>query len=103
MTPLSFLYCVIVTILVLLLIRLFWKQLLIIGTILYYTGTLVVIAFTSAILWAIFVAGSSKGWGWTFLYFFLTYSGIAIVGGLIISDAFNIILNTITKFFKKIK
>ena len=103
MTPLSFFCCIIVTILILFLIRIFWMQLLILGTILYYTGTLIAIAFMSAVLWAIFVAGTTRGWSWTFVYFFLTYTGIAVVGGLIISDAFGMVVNSIVKFFKRIK
>lgn len=103
MTPLSFICYTSLTILVLILVRLFWIQILIAGAIIYYTGVLVSMAATSAVIWAVFIARSSVGWGWTFLYFFLAYIGIAIVGGLIISDLFNMVSDSVIRFFKKLK
>jgi len=77
-------------------------ELLVAGFIIYVLGQLITISFISAVLWAVFVTGSAAGWGWTWLFFFLTYGGIAIVGGLVANDAFHMIGNSIARFFKRI-
>ena len=100
MTFLTFLVAIIITILVLLFIRLFWKQLAVIGYSIYVIGHLSLWSLISAILWVAFVTQSEEGWGWTWLYFFLTYAGILLVYALIILDIFDMAVAWIKSLLK---
>lgn len=103
MTFLQFLGYLTIVIALLLVIRAFWVEIAIIGFILYVIGNLLVISLASAILWAVFVKGSAAGWGWTFLFFFLSYSAALTVYAMIVNDIFHMIGNALISFFRKLK
>jgi len=100
MSALQFITYSIVTFLILLLIRTFWKQLVIIGSVLYIIGQLLVMSFVVMIIWVTFITQDLQGWGWVWLYCFLTLSGIALVGAFIMLDAFDIAVDWIKSLFK---
>jgi hypothetical protein len=52
------------------------------------------------IIWVAFITQDLQGWGWVWLYCFLTLSGIALVGAFIMLDAFDIAVDWIKSLFK---
>jgi len=62
MTLLQFFTTAVISAIVLLFIRIFWKQIVFIGTILYILGNLIFWSFLVAVLWAAFVSQTSQGW-----------------------------------------
>jgi len=102
MTVLQFFTATIITSLVLIIVKLFWKQIVIVASILYVLGHLVFWSFLVAVLWAAFVSQTSQGWPLLWVYFFLLFSGIAIVYAFIVIDAFDVILEWIRLFIKRL-
>jgi hypothetical protein len=100
MTLKSFLIALVVTSFVLIFIRIFWKQIVILGFIIYLVGHLTLWSLVSTILWSVFYSGNLQGWGWTWLYFFLTYTGILIVYALIILDVLDMVIAWIKSLIK---
>jgi hypothetical protein len=47
-----------------------------------------------------FITQDLQGWGWVWLYCFLTLSGIALVGTLVMLDAFEIAMEWIKSLYK---
>jgi hypothetical protein len=96
----TFLISILITISILVFIRIFWKQLAVIAYSIYVIGHLSLWSLVSAILWAAFVTQSEEGWGWTWLYFFLTYGGLLLVYALIILDIFDMAVAWIKSLLK---
>lgn len=103
MTFLHFLGYLALVAFALVIIRAFWVELTIIVVTLYVIGQLLLISLASAILWAVFITGSAAGWGWTFLFFFLSYCMIVVVYYMIVKDIFGMIGDALTSFFRKLK
>lgn len=102
MTPLHTITYLGILAVVLLFIRAFWKELAVLGFIVYVLGQVIFISFMSTLLWAVFVTKSAAGWGWTFLFFNLAYIMILIVYAMIVNELFGIIGDAIVKFFRRI-
>ena len=102
MTLLQFLTTFLISALVLLFIRVFWKQLVFIGTVLYILGHLIFWSFLVAVLWAAFISQTVQGWPFLWLYFFLLFSGILLIYALIVIDAFDIAIDWIKVLIKKL-
>jgi hypothetical protein len=96
----TFFIATVITLGVLLLLRLFWQEILIIAYVLYVIGMILFISLISTLLWIIFVSANSQGWGWLFLYFNIAYTGILVVYGLIISDIFYLAVHAVKRLFK---
>ena len=90
----------IVTIILALLIRLFWLEILVIGYVLYILGSLVFYSLILAIIWAVVVTGSSQGFGLLWLYVFLLLCSVVIVYALIVLDIANAAIDFFRKVFK---
>jgi hypothetical protein len=71
-----------------------------VGVFLYFIVKLLYYSFISAVLWAVFITQSTEGWGWTWLFFLLTYSAMIIVYYLIVLDIINIGIKFISDIFK---
>jgi hypothetical protein len=99
MTLFQFFIALGITAILLFLIRAFWKEIVIIGMVLYAIGQLLLWSLISAILWAAFISSSTDGWILLWLYFLLLFSGILITYALIAVDIFYIIRNFIRSFF----
>ncbi len=97
----SFFITITITAAILLFIRLFWRQIVIIGLIIYYICVLAILSLLSAIIWASFISETTEGWHWLWLYFFMTYLGIILVYALILTDFIEISLNWIKNLFEK--
>jgi hypothetical protein len=52
------------------------------------------------LIWVAFITQDIQGWGWVWLYCFLSLSGIAIVWSLIILDAIDIVIDWLKSVFK---
>ena len=102
MTLLQLITTFLISAIVLLFIRIFWKQIVFIGTVLYILGHLIFWSFLVAVLWAAFVSQTSQGWPLLWVYFFLLFSGIAIVYALIVINAFDVVLEWIRLFIKRL-
>jgi len=102
MTVFQFLTAMIVTGLVLIIVKLFWKQIVIVASILYILGHLIFWSFLVAVLWAAFVSQTSQGWPLLWVYFFLLFSGVAIVYALIVIDAFDLVVDWFRLLIKKL-
>jgi len=89
-----------ITLGVLLLLRIFWQEILIIAYVLYVIGMILFISLISTLLWIIFVSAKSQGWGWLFLYFNIAYTGILVVYALIFNDIFYMAVDMIKRLFK---
>jgi hypothetical protein len=100
MTFSTFIFYTFITAIVLIFIRYFWKQILIIGTILYILGQLIFWSFIVALFWAAFINQSIDGWGWIWFYCFLSFIGIGLVYGLIIMDTYSIAVDWIRSVLK---
>lgn len=95
----SFFIAITITAAILLFIRLFWRQIVIIGLIIYYVGVLTILSLLSAIIWASFISETTEGWPWLWLYFFLTYLGIIVIYALIVTDIYEMVLKWINDIF----
>lgn len=102
MAPTTFFIASIVTVLVLLFIRKFWYQLLVIYGALLIIRDLLYTTTISALLWAMFVTGSLEGFGWTFAYFFVLYAGILVTLWFIAVEAYHIVIDLLRGFFSKV-
>ncbi len=100
MTLFQFLIALGITAILLFTIRAFWKEIVIIGVVLYTLGQLLFWSLISAILWAALLNSNTDGWMLLWLYFFILYCGILITYILIAVDVFYIIQNIIKSFFK---
>jgi hypothetical protein len=89
-----------ITAVLLFMIRAFWKEIVIIGVVLYTLGQLLFWSLISAILWAAFINSNTDGWMLLWLYFFLLYCGILIVYFLIVIDIFHLASNLIKSIIK---
>ena len=103
MTFLQFISYLAIAAFALVIIRAFWVELAIIIVALYVTGQLLLVSLASAILWAVFITGSAAGWGWTFLFFFLTYIMIGVVYYMIVYDILHMIGDALISFFRKLR
>lgn len=100
MTVGTFLVAISITAAVLIVVRLFWEVLLLIGVVLYILGYLAVCSTVSALLWVMFVSQTAHGWGWLWLYFFLTYSAIVSIYALIAMDIYQMARDGLRDFIK---
>ncbi len=100
MTLFQFFITLGVTAIFLFMIRAFWKEIVIIGMVLYAIGQLLLWSLISAILWTAFISSSTDGWILLWLYFFLLYCGILIVYFLIVIDIFHLASNLIKSIIK---
>lgn len=103
MTPSTFLWATLITLAVFVILRLFWKAVLIVGFIVYVIVRLLFYSFVSTLLWIIFVTQSSQGWGWLFSYFFIFYSAIVGIYAIIAMDIFQMIVDGVRGFIKSLK
>ena len=95
----TFFISITITAVILLFIRLFWRQIVVIGLIIYYVGVLAILSLLSAIIWASFISETTEGWPWLWLYFFLAYLGIIVIYALIVTDIFEMALKWINDIF----
>ena len=100
MTLFQFFITLGVTAIFLFMIRAFWKEIVIIGMVLYAIGQLLLWSLISAILWTAFISSSTDGWILLWLYFFLLYCGILIVYFLIAIDIFHLASDFIKSIIK---
>jgi len=100
MTLFQFLIALGITAILLFMIRAFWKEIVIIGVVLYTLGQLLFWSLISAILWAAFISSSTDGWMLLWLYFFILYCGILIVYFLIVIDIFHLASDLIKSIIK---
>ena len=75
MTLSLFLTYLAITAIILLIIRAFWVNILILGIILQFLGY----SFVTAVFWAAFISQTSQGWVYTWAWIFLTMCGIFLV------------------------
>ena len=80
-----------------LLVRMFWVEILVIGYTLYILGSLIFYSLIVAIIWAVVVTGSSEGFGLLWLYVFLLFATILTVYVLIVCDIAEMIID----FFRR--
>lgn len=100
MTLFQFLIALGITAILLFTIRAFWREIVIIGVVLYTLGQLLFWSLISAILWAAFINSSTDGWMLLWLYFFILYCGILIVYFLIVIDIFHLASDLIKSIIK---
>jgi len=96
----TFIIAVLITVGVLLFVRMFWQEILIIGYVLYIIGMILFISLMSTLLWVIFISANSQGWGLMFLYFNIAYTGLLVLYTLIINDIFHMAVDFVKKIFK---
>lgn len=89
-----------ITLGIIVLIRLFWQEILIVACVLYVIGMILFISLISTLLWIIFIRGNAQGWGLLFLYFNIAYTGILVLYAMIIYDIFYVAVDTVKKLFK---
>lgn len=94
----TFFFLSIATVILALLIRMFWLEILLVGYLLYVLGYLIFYSLIIAIIWAAFVTESSQGFILLWLYIFLLFAIILTVYVLIVCDVVEIVI----EFFKKI-
>ena len=75
MTLSLFLTYLAITATILLIIRAFWIDIVIIGVILQFLGY----SFVAALFWAAFISQTAQGWVYTWAWIFLTMCGIFLV------------------------
>jgi hypothetical protein len=97
----TFIIALLITLGVLVFVRMFWQEILIIGYVLYLIGTILFISLMSTLLWVIFISANSQGWGWMFLYFNIAYTGLLVLYVLIINDIFQMAVNILMGSFKR--
>jgi hypothetical protein len=100
MTYTQFLLAILITGVILIIVRLFWKQLLIIYYTIYILGSLTILSLAFAIGWVLFFGDSYDGFKWLWLYFFLALAGLYTVYALVVIDALYIVTDWIKSFFK---
>ena len=93
----TFFMLLISTIILALLVRMFWVEILVIGYTLYILGSLIFYSLIVAIIWAVVVTGSSEGFGLLWLYVFLLFATILTVYVLIVCDIAEMIID----FFRR--
>lgn len=93
----TFFMLLIGTIILALLVRMFWVEILVIGYALYILGSLIFYSLIVAIIWAVVVTGSSEGFGLLWLYVFLLFATILTVYVLIVCDIAEMIID----FFRR--
>ena len=93
----TFFMLLIGTIILALLVRMFWVEILVIGYTLYILGSLIFYSLIVAIIWAVVVTGSSEGFGILWLYVFLLFATILTVYVLIVCDIAEMIID----FFRR--
>lgn len=93
----TFFMLLIGTIILALLVRMFWVEILVIGYALYILGSLIFYSLIVAIFWAVVVTGSSEGFGLLWLYVFLLFAIILTVYVLIVCD----IAEMVIEFFRR--
>ena len=91
-----------ILIVVLFIVKTFWKELAVLGFLLYLLGQIVFISFMSTLVWAVFITKSAAGWGWTFLFFTIAYTAVLVVYAMIVNEVFGMIGNAIASFIKRI-
>jgi hypothetical protein len=96
----TFTIAVLITLGILVFVRMFWKEILIIGYVLYIIGTILFISLISTLLWVIFISANSQGWGWMFFYFNIAFTGLLVLYALIINDIFHMAVDYVKKIFK---
>jgi hypothetical protein len=101
MTAGTFFIALIITALILVFIRLFWVYILIIGVVIYYVGALIIASLMSAIICDAFFHPDGDGWKLLWVYFILTYSGIAVVFTMITTDIIDEALGWLKSIFRK--
>ena len=101
MTLISFFVATFITVISLVIIRAFWKELLVLSLVCKAIGYLIFYSFISALLWAGFISQSAEGWGWLWLYFFIAYTGMLVVYCLIVMDIFDYAIDFIRSLFKR--
>jgi hypothetical protein len=101
MTPIGFCVATLITIMILVIVRAFWEEILIISLACKAIGYLIFYSFISALLWAGFISQSAVGWGWLWLYFFIAYSGMVVVYCLIVMDIFDYAIDFMKSLFKR--
>ena len=89
----TFFMLLIGTIILALLVRMFWVEILVIGYTLYILGSLIFYSLIVAIIWAVVVTGSSEGFGLLWLYVFLLFATILTVYVLIVCDIAEMIID----------
>jgi hypothetical protein len=93
----TFFMLLIGTIILALLVRMFWVEILVIGYALYIFGSLFFYSLIVAIIWAVVVTGSSEGFGLLWLYVFLLFATILTVYVLIVCDIAEMLID----FFRR--
>ena len=93
----TFFMLLIGTIILALLVRMFWVEILVVGYALYILGSLIFYSLIVAIIWAVLVTGSSEGFGLLWLYVFLLFATILTVYVLIVCDIAEMIID----FFRR--
>jgi hypothetical protein len=93
----TFFMLLIGTIILALLVRMFWVEILVIGYALYILGSLIFYSLIVAIIWAVVVTGSSEGFGLLWLYVFLLFATILTVYILIVCDIAEMVID----FFRR--
>lgn len=93
----TFFMLLIGTIILALLVRMFWVEILVIGYALYILGSLIFYSLIVAIIWAVVVTGSSEGFGLLWLYVFLLFATILSVYILIVCDIAEMLID----FFRR--
>lgn len=99
MTLTTFLTASVITVVVLIIVRLFWTYIFLVTVLLDLALKIIWWAFLTTLAWAGFITKSSDGWGWTFLYFVILYTGIFVVAYGILTDAIQIVGGWIRNFF----
>ena len=89
----TFFMLLIGTIILALLVRMFWVEILVIVYALYILGSLIFYSLIVAIIWAVLVTGSSEGFGLLWLYVFLLFATILTVYVLIVCDIAEMIID----------
>ena len=93
----TFFMLLIGTIILALLVRMFWVEILVVGYALYILGSLIFYSLIVAIIWAVLVTGSSEGFGLLWLYVFLLFATILTVYVLIVCDIAEMVID----FFRR--
>ncbi len=100
MTYTQFLLAILITGVILVIVRLFWKQLLIIYYTIYILGSLTILSLAFAIGWVLFFGDNYDGFRWLWLYFFLALAGLYTVYALVVIDALYIVTDWIKSLLK---
>lgn len=100
MTFTQFLLATLITGAILIIVRLFWIQLVIIYYAVYVLGALTLLSLSFALGWVLIFGDNYDGFKWLWLYFFLALLGIYTVYALIVMDAFYIVTDWIKSLFK---